>query len=97
MICRSSASVQLKQIEKRVKPNEVKWLSWRAAHRIPTDELQKISKLTGAAGFHYLLQSSTNLVNWTPSAWLLNTNGTVLFTDSSATHSAQRFSRALLP
>lgn len=54
-------------------------------------------KLTGAAGFNYLLQSSTNLVNWTPSALLLNTNGTVLFTDSSATNSSQRFYRALLP
>lgn len=51
----------------------------------------------GAAGFNYLLQRSTNLVDWTPSALLLNTNGTVLFTDFSATNSAQRFYRALLP
>jgi hypothetical protein len=36
-------------------------------------------------------------VNWTHAALLLNTNGTVLFTDISATHSAQRFYRALLP
>lgn len=55
------------------------------------------SQADGAAGFNCLLQSSTNLVNWTPSALLLNTNGTVLFTDSSATDSAQRFYRALLP
>jgi hypothetical protein len=54
-------------------------------------------KLTGATNFNYLLQSSTNLVDWTPSALLLNTNGTVLFTDTSATNSAQRFYRALLP
>ena len=54
-------------------------------------------KLTGAAGFNYLLQRSTNLVDWTPSALLINTNGTVLFTDSSATNSVQRFYHALLP
>jgi hypothetical protein len=53
--------------------------------------------LTGAAGFNYLIQSSTNLVNWTPSALLLNTNGTVQFTDASATNAAQQFYRALLP
>lgn len=62
-----------------------------STNRIPT------LKLTGAAGFNYLLQRSTNLVDWTPSALLLNTNGTVLFTDFSATNSAQRFYRALLP
>ena len=62
-----------------------------STNRIPT------LKLTGAAGFNYLLQRSTNLVDWTPSALLLNTNCTVLFTDFSATNSVQRFYRALLP
>ena len=54
-------------------------------------------KLTGAAGFSYLLQTSTNLVDWAPSAVLANTNGTVWFTDSTATNSLQRFYRAVLP
>jgi hypothetical protein len=41
-------------------------------------------------------QSLTNRVE-TPFALLLNTNGTVLFTETFATNSAQRFYRALLP
>jgi alpha-tubulin suppressor-like RCC1 family protein len=55
-----------------------------------------ILKLTGAPGFNYLLQSSSNLVDWTPTALLLNTNGTVLFADPAATNSTQRFYRAAL-
>ena len=56
-----------------------------------------ILQLTGASGFNYLVQSSTNLVNWTPAALLLNTNGTVLFADPAATNSGARFYRALMP
>ncbi|HXP59373.1 MAG TPA: hypothetical protein VN829_02725, partial [Dongiaceae bacterium] len=53
--------------------------------------------LTAAPGFNYLVQSSTDLVNWTPSALLVNTNGTVSFADSSWTNSAARFYRAVVP
>jgi hypothetical protein len=55
-----------------------------------------ILQLTAASGYNYLLQSSTNLQNWTPTALLVNTNGTVLFPDLSWTNSNARFFRALL-
>ena len=54
-------------------------------------------QLTAATNFTYLIQSSTNLLDWTPTALLLNTNGTVQFTDSAVTNSGARFYRAVLP
>jgi hypothetical protein len=53
-------------------------------------------QLTAATNFTYLIQSSTNLVDWTPTALLLDTNGTAQFTDSSLTNSRARYYRALL-
>jgi hypothetical protein len=52
---------------------------------------------TATTNFTYLIQSSTNLVNWTPTALLLNTNGSVQFTDSAVTNSRARFYRATMP
>jgi hypothetical protein len=54
-------------------------------------------QLTAPTNFNYLVQSSTNLVNWTPAALLFNTNGTVQFIDSAVTNSPARFYRALMP
>ena len=55
-------------------------------------------QLTAATNFTYLLQSSANLVDWTPAALLLlNTNGTAQFMDSAATNSGARFYRAVMP
>jgi hypothetical protein len=54
-------------------------------------------QLTAATNFTYLIQSSTNLVDWTPAAMLLNTNGTAQFIDSAVTNSVTRFYRAVLP
>src|SRR5208282_3651628 len=54
-------------------------------------------QLTAATNFNYLIQSSANLVNWTPTALLLNMNGTVQFTDSAMTNSSARFYRAVMP
>jgi hypothetical protein len=54
-------------------------------------------QLTAATNFTYLVQSSTNLVDWTPTALLLNTNGTVQFMDSAVTNSSTRFYRAIMP
>jgi PKD repeat protein len=54
-------------------------------------------QLSAATNFTYLVQSSTNLVDWTPTALLLNTNGTVQFTDSAVTNSGARFYRAVMP
>ena len=56
-----------------------------------------VLKLTGTSNVTYLVESSTNLLNWSPAALLSNTNGTVLFADPSATNSNQRFYRATLP
>jgi hypothetical protein len=55
-----------------------------------------ILQLTAATNFTYLIQTSTNLVDWTPTALLLNTNGTAQFTDSSLTNSSTRFYRAVM-
>ena len=54
-------------------------------------------RLTGAANYNYLVQTSTNLVKWTPIALLVNSNGTVLFPDLTATNSGTRFYRAVMP
>lgn len=54
-------------------------------------------QLTAATNFTYLIQSSTNLVDWTPTALLLNTNGTAQFIDSAVTNSNAKFYRAVLP
>jgi hypothetical protein len=53
--------------------------------------------LMGAAGYSYLLQASSNLLDWTPIATLVNTNGEVQFTDSEIARLGHRFYRALSP
>ena len=54
-------------------------------------------QLTGASNYNYLVQSSTNLVNWSPMAYVPNTNGTVWFFDDPVTNSPARFYRAVMP
>jgi len=54
-------------------------------------------QLTGASNYNYLVQSSTNLVNWTPMAYLPNSSGTILFFDTPSTNSPTRFYRAVMP
>jgi uncharacterized repeat protein (TIGR03803 family) len=54
-------------------------------------------QLTAATNFNYLIQSSTNLVDWTPTVLLFNTNGTVQFIDSAVTNSSARFYQAVMP
>jgi hypothetical protein len=56
-----------------------------------------ILQLTAPADYNYVVLSSTNLVNWVPTAFLVNTNGTVFFADPGATNSSQRFYRAVMP
>jgi hypothetical protein len=56
-----------------------------------------VLQLTGAAGYNYLLQSSPDLVNWIPTAFLTNSNGTVSFADPTCTNCAARFYRAIVP
>jgi hypothetical protein len=54
-------------------------------------------QLAAATNFTYLVQSSTDLVNWLPTALVLNTNGTAQFIDTAATNSSGRFYRAVMP
>jgi len=51
--------------------------------------------LSGAAGFNYVVEGSTNLMDWTPTAIVTNTNGIVQFTDLTFTNAMQRFYRAV--
>ena len=63
----------------------------------PGSNAPPVLQLTAPTGYTYLVQSSTNLTSWTPTVLLVNTNGTVHFTDPGATNSGLRFYRALLP
>lgn len=53
--------------------------------------------LTADAGFNYLVQASTNLIDWTLFAVLVNTNGAVQFSDPAFTNLSCRFYRAVSP
>ncbi len=53
-------------------------------------------QLTAAPNFTYLIETTTNLLDWTPAIFLLNTNGTALFADPGANRPNRRFYRALL-
>ncbi len=53
-------------------------------------------ELTAPSGFTYLVESSTNLVDWAAAALLVNTNGTVVFPDLVVTNSSARFYRGTL-
>jgi hypothetical protein len=54
-------------------------------------------QLTGQPGYSYAVQASTNLVDWTNISLVVNTNGTVPFTDPASTNYNQRFYRAVTP
>src|SRR3989344_4815261 len=54
-------------------------------------------QLNGPLGFNYRVETSTNLVNWTTTAILGNTNGVVRFTVPESTNAPARFYRAVAP
>lgn len=56
-----------------------------------------VLQLNGPSGFTYIVEASTNLVDWETAAVLINTNGTVRFIDSNSIGSASRFYRAVAP
>ena len=56
-----------------------------------------IFQLTGQAGYSYTVQVSCDLLDWTNLATVVNTNGTVQFTDPASTNCKQRFYRAVAP
>jgi sugar lactone lactonase YvrE len=53
-------------------------------------------QLTGPPGYNYLLQTSTNLADWTPTTLLANPHGTVVFADSAVTNHNRWFYRAVI-
>lgn len=53
-------------------------------------------QLQGAAGRAYVIQTSSNLIDWTPWTNEFNTNGTFDVMDAGATNCPQRFYRAVL-
>jgi len=53
--------------------------------------------LSGPSPYNYLVEASTNLVDWTPFAILANTNGAVMFYDPDAANYKQRFYRTVRP
>jgi enediyne biosynthesis protein E4 len=54
-------------------------------------------QLTGAAGFEYDVQTSSDLSSWTPWMSVDNTSRTMLLTDPSAANAPRRFYRAIGP
>ncbi len=54
-----------------------------------------VLKLTGPADHNYVVEASTNLIDWTTIAILVNTNGSVHFIDPQSTKSTARFYRAV--
>jgi hypothetical protein len=55
-----------------------------------------VYQLTGQPA-SYIVQASTDLVNWTNIAILANTNGTVQFVDQNSTNYPRRFYQAVAP
>jgi hypothetical protein len=53
--------------------------------------------VTGDAGLRYLLEASTNLVNWTSLGVSTNLAGSIEFTDTRATNYFRRFYRVFIP
>ena len=53
--------------------------------------------LTGPTNYNYLVESSSNLVDWIPVAIVPDTNGTALFPIPAATNSNAQFYRAVSP
>jgi hypothetical protein len=53
--------------------------------------------VSGPAGFNYLLNTSSNLVDWTPSTFIANETGSVHWIDTTTSNQVQQFYRAVLP
>jgi hypothetical protein len=53
--------------------------------------------LSGTAGRNYLMKASSNLVDWTSTAFIANQTGSVQWIDEAASNQVQRFYRAVLP
>ncbi|HEX3719115.1 MAG TPA: hypothetical protein VH595_14195 [Verrucomicrobiae bacterium] len=52
--------------------------------------------VAGQPGYSYMVETSSDLINWTTIASLINTNGTVPFTDPAGMNYTQRFYRVVV-
>jgi hypothetical protein len=68
------------------------WLGWGPAAGALTNGF--VLQVNATAGYGYLIQASTNLVDWEPIQYLVLTNSSVYFTDYYAPGYSQRFYRA---
>jgi len=68
------------------------WFGWGPGTGVVPDGFAM--ELQGTAGYGYLIQCSTNLVDWQPLQYLALTNGAGFFTDYYAPNYGQRFYRA---
>ncbi len=69
------------------------WFGWGPGTGVLPDGFAL--ELQGTAGYGYLIQASTNLVDWQPAQYLVLTNGSGYFTDYYAPYNGQRFYRAV--
>jgi hypothetical protein len=69
------------------------WLTPGPATDVPSDGFAL--ELGGTPGYGYLIQCSTNLVDWQPAQYLVLTNSTGQFTDYYSPLYTQRFYRAI--
>jgi hypothetical protein len=67
--------------------------SLKALERSPDGAFHLL--LTGAVGYRYDLETSSNLVAWTPWLTVTSTSRTIAITDTSAANSSQHFYRAV--
>jgi len=61
------------------------------------DKELPVLQLDGPKGFTYAVESSTDLINWTTAALLVNTDGAVRFTVPNENNAPARFYRAVGP
>jgi len=69
------------------------WFGWGPGTGVLVDGFAL--ELQGTTGYGYLIQASTNLVDWQPAQYLVLTNGSGYFTDYYAPYYSQRFYRAV--
>ena len=69
------------------------WFGWGPGTGVLADGFAL--ELQGTTGYGYLIQASTNLVDWQPAQYLVLTNGSGYFTDYYAPYYGQRFYRAV--
>ena len=68
---------------------------FKSVSLLPQNQVQLV--VSGPPGGSVAIKQSSDLVNWLLLTNLTNTNGTVQFTDTSASNAPQRFYRATSP